>query len=258
MERLINDGADVNAKGKDNMTPLLWAFPDNKPERFKLLLEKGANPNVFVKSTLNTNRPPAFVPGDSVTTLSAKSGFPDHFRLVMEHGGDPNLVHPVDKESVLQIIIKYGPKKKERIALLIKKGADLNLNRGSTPPVMNAVSFLGQYDLALYLLESGADPNQYMASENKKLVHLVINEKKRVDLAKDPAVIQAYEKLVGWLKNHGQSFEEAQADLDRWAALRAKSAKEFLRVMKNEVAERKAREATEKAKKDGAGGEKRP
>jgi hypothetical protein len=35
MERLVKAGADVNAQGKDKMTPLLWAFPDKaekKPE----------------------------------------------------------------------------------------------------------------------------------------------------------------------------------------------------------------------------------
>src|SRR4051794_36012446 len=41
MERLIAAGADINAKGKENMTPLLWAYPDNQLGRFKLLLEKG-------------------------------------------------------------------------------------------------------------------------------------------------------------------------------------------------------------------------
>ncbi|MDR3110936.1 MAG: ankyrin repeat domain-containing protein [Planctomycetaceae bacterium] len=35
IDRLVANGADVNAKGKGNMTPLLWAFPDNKPEVFE-------------------------------------------------------------------------------------------------------------------------------------------------------------------------------------------------------------------------------
>ena len=33
MKERIAAGADVNARGKDSMTPLLWAFVDNKPER---------------------------------------------------------------------------------------------------------------------------------------------------------------------------------------------------------------------------------
>ncbi len=55
MDRLIAAGADVNAKGKDGMTLLLWAYPDNKLDRFKKLLEHGADPNVITKSDFNTH-----------------------------------------------------------------------------------------------------------------------------------------------------------------------------------------------------------
>jgi hypothetical protein len=34
----------VNAKGKGNMTPLLWAYFDDRPQRLLLLLEHGADP----------------------------------------------------------------------------------------------------------------------------------------------------------------------------------------------------------------------
>lgn len=258
MERLINDGANVNAKGKDNMTPLLWAFPDNKLERFKLLLEKGADPNIAIESDLNT-RKAGFESGDSVTMITAKSGFQEHFRQVMDHGGDPNLVHRGNNKSLLQTVIMSGANKKERVELLIKKGADLNMDPGSAPPVIVAATFFGQYDLALFLLKSGADPNQYMQKENMKLVHTLINEKSRVEQSADPATKQAYESLVTWLKEHGQSFEVAQADLDRWESWRGKSFAEYRRLMDAEIAERKAREAAEKAKKNGAvGGEKKP
>ena len=30
IDRLVAAGANVNAKGKGNMTPLLWAYPDNQ------------------------------------------------------------------------------------------------------------------------------------------------------------------------------------------------------------------------------------
>jgi hypothetical protein len=64
MKELIAAGADVNARGKGNMTPLLWAFVDNKPERFRLLLEAGANPNVDIESDFGIRQ--AFGPGESV------------------------------------------------------------------------------------------------------------------------------------------------------------------------------------------------
>jgi hypothetical protein len=54
IDRLVAAGANVNALGKGNMTPLLCAFPDNKLARFRRLLEHGANPNVVVESDFGT------------------------------------------------------------------------------------------------------------------------------------------------------------------------------------------------------------
>ena len=55
IERQDYGGWDVNAKGKGNITPLLWAFPDNKLDRFNLLLRHGADPNVAVESDFETH-----------------------------------------------------------------------------------------------------------------------------------------------------------------------------------------------------------
>jgi hypothetical protein len=38
IDRLAADGANVNTQGDGKMTPLLWAYPDNKLERFTRLL----------------------------------------------------------------------------------------------------------------------------------------------------------------------------------------------------------------------------
>ena len=89
MERLVKAGADVNAQGKDKMTPLMWAFPDNQLPRFKWLLEHGANPNVVVESDFNTGH--RTFPGDSVTHMACATPFPGYFDAVFDHGGDPNL-----------------------------------------------------------------------------------------------------------------------------------------------------------------------
>ena len=74
IDRQIAAGADVNANGKDGMTPLLWAFADNKLERFSKLLEHGADPNVFIQSDLNTHG--GFHPGDTVTHMACGTEFP--------------------------------------------------------------------------------------------------------------------------------------------------------------------------------------
>src|SRR5436190_16367837 len=177
MERLIKDGADVNAKGKGNITPLLWAYPDNKPERFKLLLENGADPNVFIESDLNVPRS-VFLPGDSVTRLTAKSVFPQHFGLVLNHGGDINLVNPRTKECLLSTVIQEARgKTKERVKMLIDRGVDVNNMSDGIPPIIAAASFFGQYKIATILLEAGADPLLRIEDRTTKLTHVLVAER---------------------------------------------------------------------------------
>ena len=67
MERLVQAGADVNAQGKDKMTPLLWAFPDNHLPRFKWLLGKnrGREPIVSTSGRARRAAPPR--PASAVT-----------------------------------------------------------------------------------------------------------------------------------------------------------------------------------------------
>ena len=127
MKKLIAAGADVNARGKGNMTPLLWAFVDNKPERFRLLLEDGANPNVYIESDFGNRQ--AFIPGDSVTHMASRSTF-DHFWPVFEHGGYlnwPNKEPGRRGETPVYTAIKSGAgDKKKRIACLAEVGGSLN------------------------------------------------------------------------------------------------------------------------------------
>ncbi|MBC8352362.1 MAG: ankyrin repeat domain-containing protein [Planctomycetes bacterium] len=248
IDRLVAAGADVNAKGKGNMTPLLWAFPDNKPERFNRLLEHGADPNVIVTSDFNT-KSFGIAPGDSVTHMAAKSWF-HHFKYVMEHGGDPNLVHPKYKETPLFLVIKgSGGQREERIQLLIDKGADLDhMSSLEKTPAMQAVSWGGQYRFALMLLEAGADHTIYRPDQLSRLVHIVVWDQKRMAFA-IPEQKKDYAKLVEWLEQHGESIEEARKDAARWTARgKGRSSTKMKQLNDAEIAERLAREQAEKDK----------
>ncbi len=241
VDRLIAVGADVKAEGKGNMTPLLWAFPENKPAIFKRLLEAGADPNVIVESDFNT-RSTAVVPGDSVTHMAAKSQFPEHFRYVMEHGGDANLIHPQTKETVLTTVVMNGaPYTKERIKLLVDKGVDLDqAGQAGAPPAVMAVNLYSQFDIALLLLEAGANPNVYIENQNKKLIHIVAMAKKGLGTS-TPQQEADLDKLVEWLEKHGQSIAEAEADYERWSKWTGSRSKQA-EMRRAEIAEREARE----------------
>jgi ankyrin repeat protein len=239
----------VNAEGKDGMTLLLWAFPDNKLDRFKKLLEHGADPNVITKSDFNTHGGFHRGGGDSVTHMACRTEFPGYFEAVFDHGGDPNLIRDssVKGETPLfSVITGAGPNKKAHLQTLIDKGADLNHtdSTGGTA-AMYAVGWGGQFDIALMLLEAGADPKIYQSNEVQKLSHVVVRQESGHLKTATPQQKADYDKLVKWLEDHGESMDQARADLKRWASWNNATG-ESRRNLDAEIAERKAREAAEK------------
>ena len=247
MERLVKAGADINAQGKDKMTPLLWAFPDNHLPRFKWLLEHGANPNVIVEGEFNTRQ--NISRGDSVTIMACKTSPPGYFEAVFDHGGDPNIRHtgPLGfSQTPLFAVITFGSgDRAAKIRRLIDLGADMNaLSNGGTP-VMQAVSWFGQHELALMMLEAGADFRKYGESEIHRLIHTVVHQERRLK-EYTPEQRAKFHELVKWLEDRGESYTEAKADIARWDSW---SGATFHQKMDAEIAERKAREQAEAEKK---------
>jgi uncharacterized protein len=249
MERLVKAGADVNAQGKGKMTPLLWSLPDNRLLRFKWLLEHGADPNIVVESDFNARN--YIGPGDSVTHMACKTDFPGFFDAVFDHGGDPNqpCVQPLglgDRvyndpplKAVVRALGREPAEKLRQVKRLIKLGADMNALDPRATPVMNAVGWPGQFDLALVMLEAGADFRTYMEDERQRLIHIVVMQEDRLS-EYAPEKRKQFRELVKWLEDHGESSEQARADLDRWRSWGIESG-EFARKAAAEVAERKAR-----------------
>lgn len=125
MSELLRNGLDINTKGKDNMTFLMWAFASDL-HIFEYILEMGGNPNVcylgnyiffttlddgaftqnFPKGNVGTF---CVVPelaiamvekrfscfqirrGESVVHIAARGADSLWLKAVLEHGGDPNL-----------------------------------------------------------------------------------------------------------------------------------------------------------------------
>ena len=191
MQELIDQGANVNAIGKDNMTPLLWAYPDLKFERFKMLLEAGANPNVIAASTVRPEfqsfqpRPlplhsnlAAFDKGASVNLMAYQIHDTRYWRAVIKHGGDVNQIDPGRSKNSLLHIAFGSQWRYERgwgsaeitaaVMALVKKGANLNaLNNRQQPPLSLAIS-KGQYEIATFLVQSGAVLNGRPTKRNGK------------------------------------------------------------------------------------------
>lgn len=247
MERLVTEGADVNAQGKGKMTPLLWAFPDNHLPRFKWLLEHGADPNVKIESEFNTRG--FMVPGDAVTHFVCKTAFPGYFEAVFDHGGDPNLRTSRYDDVPLTLVITEGGggNREEMIRKLVAAGADPDIHSGLRTQAMRAVSWGGQYSLASLLLDLGADHRVYDQRGLRRLIHVVVAEEQAFR-GNDLQQKADYQALLKRLTDRGESIELARKDIKRWDSW-SRTTGEFQRKMDAEIAERKAREKAEAEQK---------
>jgi len=82
---LIRAGADVNAAEEDGDTALIVATTESSFEVFQTLLERGANPNA---RGLN---------GGTALHYAAMNAFLDRAKLLLEHGADPTIPDSVGK-----------------------------------------------------------------------------------------------------------------------------------------------------------------
>lgn len=205
---LLADGVDVNSVGESGVTPLLWAYPDDKPEIFEALLKAGADPNVKLTDDLGDGR--WIKKGDSVTYLAAKSRFEKHFGLVMDHGGDPNITDYKD-ETPLFAVIMWAPDKKKRVNRLLDAGADPNWQSKRTNglPVTTAIVWGGQYDLAKLLLENGADPLRQRPDGMQSAPELVLSERGPNKYRSWTADLErSYSELMDAMAERGVDWEE--------------------------------------------------
>ena len=245
IDRLIAEGADVNAQGVGNMTPLLWAFVQGRPWKkppslfqqnksgfskkwateefdamhlaiFTKLLEHGADPNVQFTATFfeTNNHAEAGLPHMPITRVVRFLALP-YFETVMQHGGNPHLyysirepiayVDPVVTEASLSISNADLLKKLQHV---INAGVDIDqADAERLTPLALAVQG-GNYDMAIMLIEAGADwlvahpesPN-YLAS----IVAFLVRQS--TENFQDPEQYKSYRKLIEILEEKGADFE---------------------------------------------------
>lgn len=139
---LLDLGAQVNAKESwGGTTALMWAVSEGHPEVVKLLIERGADVNArsyFVPST--TGR------GFEGTTPVPPS--PDQ--------------EPTEFASGLFTPLMFAAREGglESARILVEAGADINARAGDGKDALSLAIFNGNYDVASFLVDSGANVNQ--------------------------------------------------------------------------------------------------
>lgn len=247
VQRHINAGADVDAKGRGNMTPLLWAFPIKNPAIFVKLLELGADPNVVLSQDFEIGKL-GFQKGETVTHIVSRRGSDEQFFAVFANGGN---VHQVSQGTLMEglapihLVIRARGDVRARIQRLDDLGANLNQSEKCYRTPAEIAVLNNDYALALFILKLGANPNHYSQSNsNWKLIHhLAFAEQSLLPTASLESK-EDFEELLTWLESRGESLTKAKHDIKRWQS-KGLTAQDRGKLIQEEVRKRKQREASE-------------
>lgn len=182
---LIAKGVNVNGKGRYGETPLYAAFQVRNKKGFKALLEHGANPN--------------FIDDNGQTLMNDVAGYSSTYfiKLVLKHGGDPNLVAPRSGETPLFFAV--APDGKQNIPLLLRAGANLNMQDKDGYTALMMAATYNQYGAAYELLQAGA--NYKLKSTFGHDVRVLV-DLSRGTMKQSGSAWESLQKVIAFLKAH--------------------------------------------------------
>lgn len=189
----LGSGADVNARGIHNITPLMIAVDQLKHNAVAELLARGANPNLKADD------------GAGAVSLAVENyrDAPEIMFAVFKGGGDPNTRRP-DNDPVIKRFM--NDRNCEFIRHMRALGADLDITTRADDPIITSASTARDWDVVWCLIELGAKYD-YEKTSRRPL--------SRSLAAKTPSPdspIYPYKKNVWqFLKDHGvvvQPLEE--------------------------------------------------
>lgn len=194
LDDLLAHGANVNARGVDGMTALLWAMSRRSKKGVAWLLEHGADPNVVL--TLD---------GSSAISLAAMQEDPWYLKEVLAHGGNLNIRNPLNGHTPL--VDAMAGRLDNNARLLIAAGANMNTfdSLGLTPLIEAAAN--QRYELVYDMLVAGADPTIPIAKWGGKTLLSVIRDSR---VLPDAPAYQWQLKVIELLKKKGLDVEQGK------------------------------------------------
>jgi ankyrin repeat protein len=140
---LISYGGDLDKK-------LLISISENNLEQFEKLLTSGANPNYRDINAKPSERP-------VVMELAAVHDESKYLELAIQHGGNPESLDGYKSKTILFESSKHS--KLNNVKILVESGAKIDsLDGNGSTPLHVAIS-VKNYDIAYYLIKSGASLN---------------------------------------------------------------------------------------------------
>jgi ankyrin repeat protein len=141
VSELLAQGANVNAQNDSGSTPLIEAVYGNHIETVKLLLEKGADPNLRKK--------------DGATALGFAQRYPPIADLLKAKGAKIVSNQALD----IELLATAGKGDLAKVKDLVEKGAYVNYRDAEGRAPIIEAAYGGHTEVVKFLLEKGADPN---------------------------------------------------------------------------------------------------
>ena len=190
VQRLAAEGVDVNSRGDQGVTPLLWTVAQGSVEGADALMQAGANP----AQADDRSRTPLYL------AVELKDG--RMLQTLLRDGGSPNFQSADTGRSLLQEAVMS--RRPDQIDALLKAGADINLpDRFGTTPLINAAA-ISAYPIILQLLNAGADARAIDKGSKTLQQYLLFDQQRGGRTTESQAQLAA---VFDWLRSHGVPME---------------------------------------------------
>lgn len=196
IDRLVDDGVDVNAHGKSKATPLRRALVARNKEGYLALLKHGADPN------LRDDR------GNGIIHLAAEAKSTFWLENAIKFGGDVDLVnvgHPFYPDITPIYYAIYKEDRSENVKILIKAGANLNHQDDINQTPLMIASQAAEYECVLALLKAGAD---YRIKNNHGRDVIDFHFRGRTEDLISAKQLLWFRKVIAFLEKEGVDLSE--------------------------------------------------
>ena len=144
--RALATGADANARGRLDITPLMVAVDVQSLDAVLGLLKAGALPNALAA---DRNGPVSL----AVQSYRAKPFGHDIMMAIFRAGGDPNSRRPDGDPVIFRFIEDHDVK---NLAQMKALGANLDIRDRANDPLVTSVAMAQDWDMVWALIELGA------------------------------------------------------------------------------------------------------
>ena len=168
-EYLVENGADVNAKDRQNKTAMIHASESGRLEMVKCLVKNGADVNA--KDNLN----------DTALMAASFNGHLETVKYLVENGAQLNAKR---EDGVTELMYASERGHLEMVKYLVEKGANVNATDIFNRTASTMASERGHLEIVKRLVEKGAEFDVHATYENGMTALMQVSENDHLEMVR--------------------------------------------------------------------------